>query len=100
MDNDCRKIVAAAATWGKLDALINNVGTTKEVLPDYLDGLSAEDSANVRGQLHLAAPPCEPWRSPRARLFQGPERSGHHRSLLQGTWLEQVKLPVKGDDEV
>src|SRR3984893_11439719 len=27
-DEDCRKIVAAAAPWGRLDALINNAGTT------------------------------------------------------------------------
>src|ERR1700690_4428801 len=26
-DEDCRKIVAAAAPWGHLDALINNPGT-------------------------------------------------------------------------
>src|SRR5436190_22377454 len=28
-DEDCRKIVAASASWGRLDALINNAGTTK-----------------------------------------------------------------------
>src|SRR5215813_1138528 len=27
-DEDCKKIAAAAAPWGKLDALINNAGTT------------------------------------------------------------------------
>jgi NAD(P)-dependent dehydrogenase (short-subunit alcohol dehydrogenase family) len=27
-DEDCRKIVAAAAPWGRLDALINNAGIT------------------------------------------------------------------------
>ena len=30
-DEDCKKIVAAAAPWGRLDALINNAGTTKHV---------------------------------------------------------------------
>ena len=30
-DEDCRKIVAAAAPWGRLDALVNNAGTTKHV---------------------------------------------------------------------
>ena len=30
-DEDCRKIVAAAAPWGRLDALINNAGTTKHM---------------------------------------------------------------------
>src|ERR1700739_4904323 len=30
-DEDCRKIVQAAAKWGRLDALVNNAGTTKHV---------------------------------------------------------------------
>src|SRR5260221_6471346 len=42
-DEDCRKIVAAAAPWGRLDALINNAGTTKHMAHENLDGLSAED---------------------------------------------------------
>src|SRR6202048_4433604 len=40
-DEDCRKIAAAAAPWGRLDALINNAGTTKHVAHGNLDGLSA-----------------------------------------------------------
>ena len=46
-DEDCRKIVAAAAAWGRLDALINNAGTTKHVPHDQLDGLSAEDFQRI-----------------------------------------------------
>jgi 3-oxoacyl-[acyl-carrier protein] reductase len=42
-DDDCRRIVAAAAPWGRLDALINNAGTTKHVAHGKLDGLTAED---------------------------------------------------------
>src|SRR5262249_205755 len=42
-DEDCKRIVAAAAPWGRLDALINNAGTTKHVAHSDLDGLSAED---------------------------------------------------------
>ena len=42
-DEDCKKIVAAAAPWGRLDALINNAGVTKHVPHDKLDQLSAED---------------------------------------------------------
>src|SRR3954447_5499932 len=42
-DEDCRKIVAAAAPWGRLDALVNNAGITKHVAHADLDGLSAED---------------------------------------------------------
>jgi NAD(P)-dependent dehydrogenase (short-subunit alcohol dehydrogenase family) len=46
-DEDCKRIVAAAAPWGRLDALINNAGTTKHVPHDQLDGLSAEDFQRI-----------------------------------------------------
>ncbi len=42
-DADCKRIVAAAESFGALHALINNAGTTKHVPHDNLDGLSAED---------------------------------------------------------
>src|SRR3954469_21206859 len=48
-NEDCRKIVAAAAPWGRLDALINNAGTTKHVPHGDLDGLSAEDFQRLFG---------------------------------------------------
>src|SRR5579859_7454645 len=46
-DEDCQKVVAAAAPWGRLDALINNAGTTKHVAHDKLDQLSAEDFQRI-----------------------------------------------------
>ncbi|MGY3620113.1 SDR family NAD(P)-dependent oxidoreductase [Bradyrhizobium sp. USDA 10063] len=46
-DEDCRKIAAAAASWDRLDALINNAGTTKHVAHDNLDGLAAEDFQRI-----------------------------------------------------
>ena len=36
-DEDCKKIVAAAAPWGRIDALINNAGITKHVPHADLD---------------------------------------------------------------
>jgi 3-oxoacyl-[acyl-carrier protein] reductase len=48
-DDDCRKIVAAAAPWGRLDVLVNNAGTTKHVPHDKLDELSAEDFQRIYG---------------------------------------------------
>src|SRR5580704_7697805 len=42
-DEDCRKIAAAAAPWGRLDILVNNAGATKHVPHGKLDDLSAED---------------------------------------------------------
>jgi 3-oxoacyl-[acyl-carrier protein] reductase len=47
-DADCRRIAAAAAPFGKLDALANNAGTTKHV-PKHadLDGLSKEDFLRI-----------------------------------------------------
>ena len=48
-DEDCRKIVAAASPWGRLDVLVNNAGTTKHVPHDRLDELSAEDFQRMFG---------------------------------------------------
>jgi 3-oxoacyl-[acyl-carrier protein] reductase len=49
-DDDCKRIAAAAAKWGGLNALVNNAGTTKHV-PDHskLDELSAEDFQRIYG---------------------------------------------------
>jgi NAD(P)-dependent dehydrogenase (short-subunit alcohol dehydrogenase family) len=46
-DEDCKAIVAAAGGWGRLDALVNNAGTTKHVPHGELDGLSAEDFQRI-----------------------------------------------------
>jgi len=48
-DDDCRKIVAVASGWGRLDVLVNNAGTTKHVAHADLDGLSAEDFQRLYG---------------------------------------------------
>src|ERR1700733_183149 len=48
-DEDCKRIVAAAAPWGRLDALINNAGTTKHMAHGNLDGLSAENFQRMFG---------------------------------------------------
>lgn len=65
-DAACRAIAAAAEQYGRIDALANNAGTTKQV-PNHadLDGLSAEDfhriySVNVVGpfQMIRAARSC------------------------------------------
>jgi len=42
-DADCRTIAAAAARFGRIDALVNNAGITKHVAHGDMDGLSAED---------------------------------------------------------
>ena len=57
-DEDCKKIVAAAAPWGRLDALINNAGTTKHVPHGNLDGLSAEDFQRLFGRAWIAVFSC------------------------------------------
>ena len=59
-DADCRKLVKAALDkWGRVDALVNNAGTTKFVKHADLDGLSAEDflriyRVNVVGPFQMA----------------------------------------------
>ncbi|RXH23644.1 SDR family NAD(P)-dependent oxidoreductase [Bradyrhizobium zhanjiangense] len=46
-DDDCRKIVAAAAKWGRLDVLVNNAATTKHVPHHDLAGLSADEFQRI-----------------------------------------------------
>lgn len=46
-DDDCKRIVEAAAPWGRLDALVNNAGTTKHVAHHLLDQLSADDFQRI-----------------------------------------------------
>ena len=56
-DEDCKKIAAAAAPWGRLDVLINNAGTTKHVPHDELDGLVGGGfSAHLCRQHHRPVP--------------------------------------------
>ncbi len=66
VDADCRALVAAAvAQWGRVDALVNNAGTTRFVPAEDLEGLSAQDfqdthATNVVGafQMTRAAAPA------------------------------------------
>ena len=47
-DDQCRALAQAAEDrWGRIDALINNAGTTKFVAHPDLDGLSSEDFLNI-----------------------------------------------------
>jgi len=49
-DADCRRMVHdAMAKWGRVDALINNAGTTKFVAHSDLDGLQADDFQRIYG---------------------------------------------------
>jgi len=58
-DADCRRIAAETlARWGKIDALVNNAGTTKFCAHQDLDGLSKDDflriySTNVVGPFQM-----------------------------------------------
>jgi len=59
-DADCRRVVKAVLDkWGRIDALVNNAGTTKAVPHPDLEGLSAEDferifRLNVVGPFQMA----------------------------------------------
>jgi 3-oxoacyl-[acyl-carrier protein] reductase len=59
-DAQCKKLVQAAMDkWGRVDALVNNAGTTKFVKHTDLDGLSADDflriyRLNVVGPFQMA----------------------------------------------
>jgi len=47
-DDDCRRLAGVAVErWGRIDALVNNAGTTKFCDHADLDGLSREDFENI-----------------------------------------------------
>src|SRR6201996_857050 len=79
-DEDCRKIAAAAAPWGRLDALINNAGTTKHMAHDNLDGLSAEDFQRIFGVNTIG--PFQMVRAARSLLEAGAKASGRASAVV------------------
>src|ERR1700739_1316770 len=79
-DEDCRKIVAAAAPWGRLDALIKNAGTTKHMAHGNLDGLSAEDFQRLFGVNTIG--PFQMIRAARPLLEAGAKASGNTAAVV------------------
>ena len=79
-DEDCKKIVAAAAPWGRLDALINNAGTTKHMAHGNLDGLSAEDFRRLFGVNTIG--PFQMIRAARSLLEAGANASGRPSAVV------------------
>ncbi len=79
-DEDCRKIVAAAAPWGRVDALINNAGTTKHVPHGDLDGLSAEDFQRIYAVNTIG--PYQMVRAARSLLEASAKASGRASAVV------------------
>lgn len=79
-DDDCRRIVASAAPWGRLDALINNAGTTKHMAHDNLDGLSAEDFQRLFAINSIG--PYQMIRAARGLLEAGADKSGRASAIV------------------
>ena len=79
-DEDCRKSVAAAAGWGRLDALVNNAGTTKHVAHGDLDGLSAEDFQRIYAVNTIG--PFQMVRAARALLEAGAKATGRASAVV------------------
>jgi 3-oxoacyl-[acyl-carrier protein] reductase len=79
-DEDCRNIAAAAAPFGRLDALINNAGTTKHVPHDNLDGLSAEDFQRIYAVNTIG--PYQMIRATRSLLEAGAKASGRASAVV------------------
>src|SRR4051812_23644950 len=79
-DEDCKKIVAAAAPWGRLDALVNNAGTTKHMAHGNLDGLSAEDFQRLFGVNTIG--PFQMIRAARTLLEAGANASGRASAVV------------------
>lgn len=79
-DEDCRKIAAAAEPWGRLDALVNNAGTTKHVPHAEMDQLSAEDFQRLYGVNTIG--PFQMVRACRALLEAGSKASGRASAVV------------------
>src|ERR1700761_6546401 len=79
-DEDCRTIAAAAASWGRLDVLINNAGTTKHVPHDNMDGLSAEDFQRIFSVNTIG--PFQMVRAARSLLEAGAQASGRASTVV------------------
>ena len=79
-DEDCRRIVAAAAPWGRLDVLVNNAGTTKHVPHDKLDELSAEDFQRIFGVNTIG--PYQMVRAARSLLEESAKASGKPAAVV------------------
>ena len=79
-DEDCRKIVAAAAPWGELHALVNNAGTTKHVPHGNLDGLSADDFQRIYGVNTIG--PFQMTRAARTLLEAGHAATGRPSAVV------------------
>jgi 3-oxoacyl-[acyl-carrier protein] reductase len=80
LDDDCKRIAAAAAPWGRLDALINNAGTTKHVAAGDLDGLSAEDFQRIFAVNTVG--PFQMVRATRSLLEAGAKASGRASAVV------------------
>jgi NAD(P)-dependent dehydrogenase (short-subunit alcohol dehydrogenase family) len=79
-DEDCRKIAAAAAAWGRLDVLVNNAGTTKHVPHGDLEGLSSDDFQRLFGVNTIG--PFQMLRAARPLLEAGAKASGRASSVV------------------
>ena len=79
-DEDCRRIVAAVEHWGRLDAVVNNAGTTKHVAHGDLDGLSSEDFQLLFGVNTIG--PFQMVRAARSLLEAGAKASGRASAVV------------------
>ncbi|MET4608694.1 3-oxoacyl-[acyl-carrier protein] reductase [Bradyrhizobium sp. JR4.1] len=79
-DEDCKKIVAAAAPWGRLELLVNNAGTTKYVPRHDLDGLSADDFQRIYAVNTIG--PYQMIRAARSLLQAGADASGRPTAVV------------------
>jgi NAD(P)-dependent dehydrogenase (short-subunit alcohol dehydrogenase family) len=79
-DDDCRKIVAAAAAWGRIDALVNNAGTTRHVAHGDLDQLSAEDFQRIYAVNTIG--PYQMVRAARSLLEAGARATGRASAVV------------------
>ena len=82
-DADCRRMAQAALdTWGRIDGLVNNAGTTRFVGLRDLEGLSAEDfqaiyAVNLIGSFQMARACAAALRASRGAIVNVSSISTH-----------------------
>ena len=83
LEDDCARIVAAAARFGRVDYLVNNAGTTIHAGSRSLNGVSADDFMRIMAVNLLG--PFQMCKLARPMLVEGARLAGAPRAVVNTT---------------